>query len=277
VVTDTSEAYIPTAIDASEDYADVYADGCHQSATEIAAEKCIYGKADAEFTVAVVGDSHAAQWVPSIQKIGGEENWRVETYTKSSCPLADVTVADGDASVVYDTCVTWNNAVLSELTGPEGPDMVITASMDATPVIEGSRTSGDARYQIFAAGLHRSWAALQKAGVPVVAIVDTPLIGIDVPECVISKPTELTDCAIAKSEALKGHGVAQKGAVRGLRDVAVVDMNDMICPEASCAPIIGGVLVYRDQNHITATYARTLSASLKERLFETGYIDAAPK
>ena len=118
VVTDTSEVYTPTAIEASEDYADVYADGCHQSATEVAAEKCVYGNVDAGFTVAVVGDSHAAQWVPSIQTIGGEDNWRVETYTKSSCPLADVTVADGDASVVYDTCVTWNQAVLAELTGP---------------------------------------------------------------------------------------------------------------------------------------------------------------
>jgi len=160
---------------------------------------------------------------------------------------------------------------------PNRPDVVITASMDATPVIDGSRTSGDERYQRFAAGLHRSWATLQNAGVPVIALVDTPLIGIDVPECVITKPNELTACAIAKSEALKGHGIAQKSAASGLKDVVVIDMNDMICPEARCAPIIGGVLVYRDQNHITATYARTLSAPLKERLLETGYIDAASK
>lgn len=40
----------------------------------------------------------------------------------------------------------------------------------------------------------------------------------------------------------------------GLTGVTLIDLTDAICPTDPCAPVIGGVLVYRDDHHLTATY-----------------------
>ena len=39
-----------------------------------------------------------------------------------------------------------------------------------------------------------------------------------------------------------------------------------VCPADPCAAVIGGVLVYRDDHHVTATYARTLTPWLAAEL-----------
>jgi hypothetical protein len=46
----------------------------------------------------------------------------------------------------------------------------------------------------------------------------------------------------------------------------LVDLDDAVCPTALCAPVIGGVLVYRDINHLTKTYVLTLAPRLSAAL-----------
>jgi hypothetical protein len=48
--------------------------------------------------------------------------------------------------------------------------------------------------------------------------------------------------------------------------VSFVDFTDYVCEPTTCPPIIGNVYVYRDFNHPTATYMRTLSPIVEERL-----------
>ncbi|MDR7346949.1 hypothetical protein J2S62_001206 [Enteractinococcus fodinae] len=49
-------------------------------------------------------------------------------------------------------------------------------------------------------------------------------------------------------------------------DVDTVDMSDALCSPEACAPVVGGVIVWRDSHHITATYAETLAQSLGREL-----------
>ena len=46
----------------------------------------------------------------------------------------------------------------------------------------------------------------------------------------------------------------------------VVDLTDYLCPDGTCSPVIGNIVVYLDHDHITATYARTLALLLREQL-----------
>ena len=34
------------------------------------------------------GDSHAQQWLPVVQAIAKENNWRLNQFTKAACPIA---------------------------------------------------------------------------------------------------------------------------------------------------------------------------------------------
>ncbi len=78
-----------------------------------------------------------------------------------------------------------------------------------------------------------------------------------------ANPKNLTRCASPRDKVLAGGGgPAHEAAARSNDKVHLVDLNSAICPRERCSPVIGGVLVYRDNNHITATYAATLAPRL---------------
>ena len=61
--------------------------------------------------------------------------------------------------------------------------------------------------------------------------------------------------------------------------VTPVDLTEWICPDGMCPAVIGGVVVYLDDNHLTWSYARTLAPALVQRsravLERFGYVDTA--
>jgi peptidoglycan/LPS O-acetylase OafA/YrhL len=273
---DSVPAFEPTALTAADDNPPVYADGCHQSETQVEPMSCVYGAKAGKFTVALVGDSHAAQWVPALQAVAIKNGWKLETYTKSSCPLADLDIAKGEGAEVYTTCRTWNENIQKALAASK-PNVVVTSSLLHIPVINGARTSDAARIQAMGDGLHASWTRLADAGIPIVSIVDTPFMGIDVPECVAANEKSLTKCAVAKEKTDIGGGQPEAIGAAGLKSVSVINLNAMICPDTLCAPVIGNVLIYRDAAHMTATYSRSLATALDAKLIALKPFAAAPK
>lgn len=58
---------------------------------------------------------------------------------------------------------------------------------------------------------------------------------------------------------------AEQIAARGLSNVRTVDLSDQFCTANSCDPVVDGIVVYRDANHITASFAAHLAPILSER------------
>jgi peptidoglycan/LPS O-acetylase OafA/YrhL len=270
VATDTVAPFVPGALQASNDNPAIYADGCHLSETNSTVKQCVYGDRDGQFTVALVGDSHAAQWLPALTRVAVKYGWRIEAYTKSSCTLADVlTTISLTGSEPYDSCTDWNRNMMQALTGDEKPDVLVTSSFSHVAVIDGARQSKAQSIRAVGAGLHRSWSELADAGVPVVSIVDTPDMGIAIPECVSENSTKLLRCAVDRDTAMKGVGQIEKLGAHGLPSARLIALTSMICPEKLCAPVIGNVLVWRDAHHLTASYSRSLSVALGDAM--TGF------
>jgi peptidoglycan/LPS O-acetylase OafA/YrhL len=258
--------FTPSAATVRDDVPSSYADGCHvQDNPSPVAVGCTYGDPDGSFTLAVVGDSHAAQWVPTLQAVAERRGWRLLVFTKSSCPLADVTVAHGKDLRPYTGCDGWNKDVLAAL-ARERPDAVVTSSASYR-VNEGEGVLGEEESRArMVDGLRTSWRALEELGAVVVPVADTPRPGFDMAECVSANEGNLTTCAPARSDALAASGPEVAAAAEGQPGVQLVDLNDFICPDTRCAPVIGHVLVYRDEHHITATYARSLADTMESRL-----------
>jgi hypothetical protein len=47
-------------------------------------------------------------------------------------------------------------------------------------------------------------------------------------------------------------------AASGFAHVRYLDLTDRICGPTTCEPIRGGVVVYRDNNHLTEAFVRTI-------------------
>ncbi|GHJ56257.1 hypothetical protein Nm8I071_55640 [Nonomuraea sp. TT08I-71] len=261
---DRAPSVVPDPAVARNDLPSVYADRCHAGPTEREVLRCAYGPQDASVTIAVVGDSHAAQWVPTLRAIAERRNWRLLTYTKSSCPVLDIEVVGADGQRPVDTCAAWNRDLSGRL-AVDRPDLVVTSSYNYSAYRNGRPLKGSEGRAALVDGMRRTWRSLARIA-PVVVLRDTPAPRLDVAECVSAHREELTRCAVPRDEALAGIGPLQVDAAQGLTGIRLVDLNDAICPADRCAAVIGGVLVYRDTNHLTATYARTLAARLDEQL-----------
>ena len=48
--------------------------------------------------------------------------------------------------------------------------------------------------------------------------------------------------------------------------MVVVDLTDSMCSPRLCFPVIGGALVHKDIDHMTAAFATTLAPYLHRRL-----------
>ncbi len=98
-------------------------------------------------------------------------------------------------------------------------------------------------------------------------IEDVPHPNKNVPQCVSRFLDRLKECATPRSEAL-GFPKVNTRAAAEVDGVKLIDPTPMICLKMTCPAVIGDALVYRNGAHLTATYVRSLTPWLAERLPE---------
>lgn len=243
----------PNPAVAADDNPAIYSRGCHLEASETQPKECAIGSGS---TVLLVGDSHAAQWYPALEALAQQRGFRLVSMTKSSCPLIERPIEQAGKHRTYSECAAWNTAVQKYI-AQERPALVVTTALETYTAPGATRVDRAA----LAAGFADSWRRIRTAGVPVLALADTPYMSQNVPTCVATHPDDVPRCRTPRSEALAAAGVL-RDAARAVPGVTFVDLNPRICPGAQCEPIIGDVLVYRDAHHLSATYSRSLAADL---------------
>ncbi|MEO5533975.1 MAG: acyltransferase family protein [Pseudolysinimonas sp.] len=228
---------------------------------------CAYGDVDADRVLVLAGDSHAWQWLPTLDLFGTRQGWRIETLVRPSCPLAPTQV---DVPGIGDDgqCALWRENAINLLVR-EKPDVVLVGGLtpDGYETIDYHVDDLDA----FVHGYIDVWDRLASAGIRVGAFRDTPYFPQDVPACVSESPNDPDRCAGVRAEVLDVHPdpiviAAQES------DTALIDLSDAICLPATCPVVVGNVLVYRDRHHLTATYGRTLEPALARELARLGLL-----
>jgi peptidoglycan/LPS O-acetylase OafA/YrhL len=254
-VTSRVDNISPDPAQGAFDTSPVYASKCHRDESQSDAAACTYGDPDADFTVALVGDSHAAQWVSALQYVAQQRHWRLKTYTKSACAFIAGTVY-GRNGQPYDSCTQRNDAIRALMTGPDKPDLMVLTNTDYVLVDGGSMPNA----------MVTAWGPLIGMGVQVVVLADTPTSQYNVPECVSTHRDSLQDCATTRNVALAEQGQAQRQAAELAPEVQLIDLNDWICPGEECPAVIGDTLVYFDMNHLSATYSASLGPQLDKAI-----------
>ncbi|MGH8860589.1 MAG: acyltransferase family protein, partial [Jatrophihabitantaceae bacterium] len=235
---------------------DVPANGaCSRSQTSAVDVPCVFGAVHSKVQIDLVGDSHAMQWEPALDTAGRANNWRVVTHTKAACPFSAASLLLQGRP--YSSCIAWNKAVTEAIIA-ERPQLVITSEEGGSyPTFRnGQKLSGSDNARQVINGYTKAWRALTSSGIQVAALAETPLPGIDVPTCVSENLRKLSTCARPRSEIVLTNTDEQIAAER-VPAVHYVDLNDVICPTSQCAAVIGGIMIYRDANHLSATYVRT--------------------
>jgi peptidoglycan/LPS O-acetylase OafA/YrhL len=246
---DSNVPMVPAPVQARDDLPKVYGDKCHQSQKKSEVILCEYGELKKpKYTIAVVGGSHSAHWLPALEEFAEEERIRIISATKSSCRFT----SDADDN----SCREWNDKLITMLIA-NPPDLVFTTA-----------DSGDKNNKgRVPKGFLEQWSKLRKAGVKVFAIRDNYWFKFDVPSCVEEHGADSVKCTVEREKALPKESAWDKLDDKP-ENVYYADLSDYLCDDRYCRPVVGNVLVYRDKHHLTATYARTLAPMLKEKIVD---------
>lgn len=233
--------------------------GCSAAPRSDETPLCVGGDPDGAVRVVLVGDSHAEQFLPALFQIGAERGWRVETRLHASCPFnAERRLLETRGGSV---CAGPNATTLTALLG-DPPDLVVTANWAS-----GDFEETDTGHAPGVLGYADWWNLLADAGSEVVAIKDTPMPRDDprASDCLAANYAQPERCGMPRGEAVRLLGIVDKAQVLAPR-TSVIDLTDLLCVEDVCPAVIGNVLVYRDTNHLTDTFVRTMTPFLAERL-----------
>ncbi len=246
----------PSLGDAAAAIPSLSALGCHRGYGSTDSSPCRFGPAAAP-VIALVGDSHAAQWFPGLQRWATGAGFAIDTYTKSACPAADVMALRNGSP--YGACSDWRAGVIERLQA-DPPALVLLASYGGASI----RHTG-AFADAWAGGLRGTVDALTPGG-PVAVLADSPNLGETPAVCLSGHLTSAEDCGRAAVDALGAPSrAAERAAVAGTQ-ASMIDLTDYLCSDAFCPPIIGRTLVYRDAHHLTPAFSVRLASRLGQEI-----------
>ncbi len=212
---------------------------------------CVFGsdRPDAP-RVALIGDSHAYQYLDAMIALADAEGWSLTTYLKGACPWNAAPLAEGGA--FGEGCAQFQQRLADELAGEASFDAIVTTAFAQTVYRGGAPAAVD--------GLVAAWTA---AGSPIVAVVDNPSWSDDPNKC-LRQRGDAADCTVPRAEGLDADDPLR--AAGATSAAAVVDLSDVYCPGEDCGAVIGGANVYRDKDHLTATWVSTLIPLIRDAI-----------
>jgi peptidoglycan/LPS O-acetylase OafA/YrhL len=226
--------------------------GCAQGGDRSELLECtVVAQREATAVVHLAGASHEQQYEEVFAELARAHGWELRETLKHGCRLA----TSGAGGMTYPPdCAAWNERALGAL---------VDARPDAVVVV-GTRTYEDGAPEQVLPGQVDAWRALDDAGITVVTVRDNPRFEWFVPVC-LDTAAAREDCARPRAEQLAAASpLTTASGVPG--DAVHLDLSDSICGPETCEAVVGNVLVYRDDDHLTNTYVRTLTPEVEEQL-----------
>jgi peptidoglycan/LPS O-acetylase OafA/YrhL len=243
---------------ARDDLPHVYDNGCILDIGENSPKTCIYGDAGGSVTIVLFGDSHAAEWMPAMHQVASQNGWRLIVHTKKACPTADIPTEKDPGRT---DCVPWRDAVIQQIAQLQ-PDLVV---MSAYRYKQVGAASGRDPDQVWKEGLELTVAKVRPLTAHLLLLGDSATPIDDVPSCLAGNLSSVASCMNSREGAVRPGRLAVEREVAANHDAEFIPTSDWMCTDSYCPVIVGNVLMYRDNSHITATAS----------LFLAPYVEAA--
>ncbi|MEI8080424.1 MAG: acyltransferase family protein [Actinomycetes bacterium] len=230
---------------------------------------CYFAKTDSATTVALIGDSHAQEWFGATEGAAKAAGWRLSFASMPGCPIADVTLADRfNANARWADCVTYQQTVVHRMLA-DRPALVVFAARNGSQRAydaDGTLLEPGPSKKLIAEGTASNVRQLRAAGLKVVVLRDTPLFPSDVPACVTKNLNTVRNCDVRFNDKSLPETDSLKTAVEAAGAVWI-DGLSWVCPEpGSCTAVDKGMVKFRDTDHMTYTFSKTLSGRLGAEL-----------
>ena len=234
---------------------------------------CRFGDPAGSRVVVLLGDSHAAAWFPALDVAARRGHWQLWFWAKSGCGYATVREFLAAFHREYSECSDWRRSVLARVTALPHVDLVVVGR--SISYLGELLDAGDrqldrhAAAPVWAAGADATLRALAAGGRRVALLRDVPRPGFDVPACLSQHANRSASCTFPRARHLHPDTqlwAAEGGTVKN-RGVSVVDLTSAVCPGDPCQVVSpSGAIIYRDEHHLTATFAREVAGAVQRAL-----------
>jgi peptidoglycan/LPS O-acetylase OafA/YrhL len=203
--------------------------------------------------IAVVGDSHAQQLAGALAPLTQQHGWQLISVVFGACPFSTA------SEVVPDDpdCLAWNDAAAAEVADLR-PDAVLTLA---------SRDVRAGLTEVTPPGFVEQWWRLHELGIPVLAARDNPRFDFSPPDCLAQRGRFAPECGVERAAVYTSEPPWTQVDVPPT--VSFLDLSDQLCDAVQCPAEIGNVLVYMDDNHLTATYAATMAHAVEQQMADS--------
>jgi hypothetical protein len=200
-----------------------------------------------------------ALWYP--RRGQGPELARLQ-FGHPTCPLSQATRPPPEPDAI--TCPRWRRGVVAWLVRhPEVSTVLLAQFVGGVGVVT---PAGRSPFETAANGYVEAWRALPSSVRHVIVIRDNPCAHRWTPGCVERAMAPHAPagraCATLRSTVLEPDPAAVAARRLGPPRVHLVDFTRYFCSARRCYPVIGGVLVHQDGNHMTAAFNRSLGPHL---------------
>ncbi|MDR0529909.1 MAG: acyltransferase [Zoogloeaceae bacterium] len=249
--------------EARSDLSELYAYGCDTWFFSAELTVCAFGDQRATHTAVLMGDSVGAQWFPALKPRFTQLGWRLLVLTKSSCPMVEKSFFYPRIGKEYTVCTEWRQRALDFLR-EQKPEQVFLGS---------AVSSGGFSDAEWTEGSRKVLAALSPYVGAITLIRGTPILPFNAPDC-LADETFFTNflagenrCS-AKPDDTRNEAVfaALRVAARDFPNTRLLDMNDAICPDGLCGAQRENLVVFRDNQHLTARFTAHLAEIFSNRL-----------
>lgn len=243
----------------------IYRMGCDDWYHSARVRICTFGDPHATHTAVALGDSVALQWFPAYAHVFDKPDWRLMVITKSSCPMVDAPIFYPRIGRMYVECTQWRHDAVREI-----------AALKPDVLIMGSTFTYAFTPQQWVNGTRRLLASLAPYVRRIYLMRSTPTLPFDGPSCVAPRSGLYRVLVGASRCTAPAHTQQDDAEFRWLQtavvpfpNVHLLDMTNDVCPDGKCHAELGGKIVFRDNQHLTASFARSLGPALAATIADT--------
>jgi hypothetical protein len=242
-----------------------YADGCHINDYQTTKPRdCVYGDVAGVRTAVLYGDSHAAQWLPALDRYARDQGWRLEYHTKAACSPVLLPLWERTLRREYDECFKWRDAVLRRIEKSD-PGVIFVGSSRDYEILDGAGAKQTREIlPVWQQGLTEALIGLRAEASRVVLLAETPFLTYDPLDC-LADPA-VSGCDLPRTVVVDEDYAAVEAAAARAAGVSLLTANDLLCPGTTCPVVVDETVVFRDQHHVTATYMALLAAPIANLL-----------
>jgi len=235
--------------------------------------QCTWSVSRPRGRIVLIGDSNAGHFTEPVVAAGNRAGYDVVVATDSGCPFVLVGI-EGDPGLAA-SCLRFMRGSLAAILQAK-PTLVVTAARPdlyiENPVYGVGLIGGRATHaasekaRLWERGLGQILRRLNRAGIPVLLVHPVPALPATSAACsgAVVRVLLHGSCNGETARRKIDSGLTQfvtleNRAVRTASRSHAVDFEDALCDRRLCYAVRNGVLMYRDNDHLSVAGAQTLT------------------